>query len=113
MAVLKFDDLKADVDRELRAKGLEFIAKNGDTVLLRPVMLLGKEELKVVRTLLEVIQDDKSDAFTRLEAMDSMMIAASDGKKAFKDSLAELPPQIRSKIFDAWMKGGELGEASA
>lgn len=113
MAVLKFADLKADAEREIKEKGLEFIAKNGVTVTLRPVLFLNKDELKVVQTMLKVVSDEKADAFARFESMDAMMLAAADEKKAFRDSLNELPPQLRSKVFETWMKGGELGEAAA
>lgn len=113
MAVLKFEDLIDEVDRELAEKGLEFIAKDGKTVMLRPVLLLGKDELKVVQVLLKVLTDDSKDAFERLEAIDAMLIASANKKESLKKSLAELPPQIRTRIFDAWMQAGKAGEASA
>ncbi|MER5643949.1 hypothetical protein [Streptosporangium sp. NPDC002524] len=116
MAVLKYEDLVEDVKRELAAKGLEFHAKDGETVTLRPVLLLGKEELKVVTTLLNVVSDEGADTFARIEAMDAMLIASADKKKSLKNSLDDLPPQIRTRVFDAWMKAGNgdaLGEASA
>lgn len=116
MAVLRYEDLLEDVNRELTEKGLEFIAKDGKTVILRPVLLLGKEELKVVTTLLNVVGDEDADTFVRIEAMDSMLLAAADKKQPLRDSLETLPPQIRTRVFDAWMKAGNgdaLGEASA
>ncbi|GAA3537176.1 hypothetical protein GCM10022419_016250 [Nonomuraea rosea] len=113
MAVLKYDDLIADVERELEENGLHFIAKDGTTVVLRPILLLGKDELKVVQTLLEKVGDDDADTFAKIEAIDAMLIAAADKKQALKDSLGDLPPQIRTRVFDAWMKGSDAGEASA
>ncbi|MER7208537.1 hypothetical protein ABT340_15810 [Streptosporangium sp. NPDC000239] len=113
MDVLNYEDLVAEVDSELDEKGLKFLAKDGKTVVLRPVLLLGKDELKVVQTLLKVVTDNDRDAFERIDAIDAMLIASADKKDSLKKSLADLPPTMRTKIFDAWMKAGKGPEASA
>ncbi|WP_043617352.1 hypothetical protein [Nonomuraea candida] len=113
MAVLKYEDLLADVEREKIEKGLEFHAKDGEVVILRPVLLLSKDELKVVQVQLKVIGDDKVDTFGRIDAMDAIMIAAADKKKSLKDSLGDLPPQLRARVFETWMQAADTGEASA
>lgn len=113
MSVLKYEDLVDEVERELVAKGLEFLAKDGKTVLLRPILFLGKDELKVVQTLLKVVGDETRDTFERIDAMDAMLVAAADKKDSLKKSLADLPTQIHTRIFDAWMKAAKAGEASA
>ncbi|SFI81795.1 hypothetical protein SAMN05216275_10573 [Streptosporangium canum] len=113
MAVLRYEDLVEEVERETADKGLPFLAKDGKTVILRPIMLLGKEELKVVQALLKVIGDDTADTFARIDAMENMLIAAADKKDSLKKSLADLPPQIRTKVFNAWMEAGKGPEASA
>jgi hypothetical protein len=113
VAVLKYEDLLADVERELAEKGLEFVAKDGKTVVLRPILLLSKDELAVVRSLLPTVSNDEADPFDRIDAMDRMLIAAADKKDSFKKSLVELPPQMHTRVFDAWMKAAKTGEASA
>lgn len=111
MAVLKYADLVADVKRESDENGLDFEAKDGTTVRLRPIVLLGKDELKVVQTLVKVVSDEDRDTYERIEAMDNMLIAAADKKASLKDSLADLPPQYHARVFDAWMKAAALPEA--
>lgn len=113
MAVLKYEDLLAEVNREREENGLHFTCKDGRTVTLSPVTILGDEELKVVEELLSVVSDDDAENHVRLEAMDSMLLAAAGNSAAFKESLFDIPPQYRTKIFEAWMAATEPGEASA
>ncbi|MEO3860123.1 hypothetical protein [Acrocarpospora sp. B8E8] len=113
MSVLKYSDLIDEVEREQAAKGLEFEAKDGKVLLLRPILLLNKDELKVVRTLLKVVGDKDTDTFEQIDAMDAMLVAAADRKDAMKKSLADLPPQMKTRVFEAWMQAAKSGEASA
>ncbi|GII83294.1 hypothetical protein Ssi03_12840 [Sphaerisporangium siamense] len=113
MAVLKYEDLVADVEREQVEKGLEFVAKDGKTVLLRPILLLSKDELAVVRGLLPTVTNNEADPFDRIDAIGRILVAASDKKDSLKKSLADLPPHFHTRIFDDWMKAAKSGEASA
>lgn len=113
MAVLKFADLQAEANEELATKSLEFVAKDGKTVLIRPFMSLTKDELKVIQTMLPKVQDDKADPWERIEAMDTMLVAAADKKDSLKKSLSDLPPAQRAKVFEAWMEAAKGPEASA
>lgn len=110
-AQLSFDDLMAEAETEAQAKGLEFVAKGGVTVLLRPLLLLSKAELKNVTVLLDKVQKEDATIDARLDAVDAIMLCAADKKDALKRSLAELPPTMRTKIFEAWMKAADLPEA--
>lgn len=110
---MNYQDLLAEVNRELEENGLHFTCKDGSTVTLRPVALLGDEELEAVEELLSVVADDDAENHARIKAMDSMLLLAAGDEPAFKESLFDIPPQHRTKIFEAWMKAVEPGEASA
>lgn len=113
MTVLKYADLLSEANKEAEDKSLEFGAKDGKIVKIRPLLHLGRDELKSVRALLKKVQDDKGDPFDRLDAMDQILVAAADRKDALKSSLADLPPQARTRIFNTWMKVSNAGESSA
>lgn len=113
MAKLRYADLIAEAAKEEAEKSLVFECKDGKEVRLRPILLLNSEELKTAQTLIKVIADEKADTFDRLAAIDNILIAAADKKNDFKKALADIPPTMRTKIFDEWMKAGQLGEASA
>jgi hypothetical protein len=111
VATLSFDDLLAEAHEEAEAKGLEFVAKAGVKVVLRPVLMLADKEMKLVLTLAESMQDDKLSIDAKLEAVSQILVAAADKKDAMKKSLAELPLAQRVKIFETWMKAADLPEA--
>lgn len=111
MASLSFDDLMAEAEQETKAKGLDFTAKDGSKVLLRPLMMLGKVELKNVLALVKRVQNEDAEIDARLDAIDAILVAAADRKDPLKKSLAELPPSMRTRIFEEWMKAADLPEA--
>lgn len=113
MPTLKYSDLIAEAKQEIDEKGLVFEGKDGKTIKLRPILYLGKEELQVVQTMLNVVRDEQKDLFDRLEAIEKILVAAADRKDAFKKSLADLPPSVCTRIFEEWMEAGQMGEASA
>lgn len=108
---LSFDDLMAEAVAESKAKGLEFVAKGGETVLIRPLLLLSKTELKNIMALLKRVENDEADIVDRLDSVDAILVAAADRKEALKRSLAELPPAMRTRVFEAWMQAADLPEA--
>jgi hypothetical protein len=110
---LNYKDLLAEVEQEKTDKSLPFVAKDGKTVLLRPILLLGEDELKVVQVLIKQIGDDKADSLDRLGAIDNLLVAVADKKDSMKKSLADLPPGIHARIFNEWNKAVNAGEASA
>lgn len=110
-AKLSFDDLMAEVETESEADGLTFTAKGGTVVLLRPLLLLSKVELKNVTLLIEKVQKEDATIDARLDAMDAIMVCAADKKDALRKSLTELPTAKRTKMFEAWMKAADLPEA--
>lgn len=110
-AHLLFDDLMDEVESESEAKGLTFTAKNGEIVLLRPLLMLSKVELKNASLLIEKVQNADLPIDARLDAVDAIMICAADRKDALKKSLVELPPAMRMRIFESWMKAADLPEA--
>ncbi|MFC9974305.1 hypothetical protein ACFVH6_25715 [Spirillospora sp. NPDC127200] len=112
MATLKYSDLMAEAKREIRENSLEFIAKNGEKVIFRPVMYLSDAELKVIQVHLKIVSNEDADVSDRIEAIDRILVAAADRKKALRESLADLPAQSRAKIFETWMKVDDAGEAS-
>lgn len=108
---LSFDDLLAEAETEAKAKGLDFVAKDGTKVLFRPVLSLGDREMKVVLALVESMQDDKLSTEAKLDAINAILLAAADKKDATKKSLAELPLTARTRILEEWMKSADLPEA--
>jgi hypothetical protein len=110
---LNFADLIAEVEQEKNERSLEFIAKDGKTVLLRPFLLLGESELKTVQVLLKKVGDEEADSLDRLAAIDNILVAVADKKESLRKSLVELPPSIHSRIFNEWIKVTGAGEASA
>lgn len=115
---LTYDDLMADLERDIKERGLTFVTKDGTEVTLRPLMLLNDAEMRTVQVLMRALQDSKDskdgDVDKQMEAIDQMLVAAADVKKPFKDSIADFPPQVRAKIFEAWLEADdELGEASS
>ncbi|MEU4726540.1 hypothetical protein AB0G06_43675 [Nonomuraea dietziae] len=110
---LNYADLMAEVSKARTEQSLPFVAKDGKTVLLRPLLLLGDDELKVIKALLPTVQDKDGDAFKKLEAITTILVAAADKKDSFKKSLADLPQQVHARIFNEWIDAVNAGEASA
>lgn len=113
MPGLSYNDLLAEVEAEKEEKSLEFVAKDGNTVQIRPLLLLSKDELKTAKSLLPKLQDKDGDPFEKIDVMDAILVAAADRKDSLKKSLADLPPQVHARIFSAWLEAGKAGEASA
>lgn len=113
MATLRYDDLVADLERESKERGLTFEGKNGKSILLRPVDLLSDAETKVVNALLPVVVDEGADFEKKMDAVDRIMKAAADKKTEWENSVKDLPPTVRVRIFEAWMESDDqLGEGS-
>jgi hypothetical protein len=113
MAELLYDDLIADMNKQVEDKSLFFTAKDGTRVCLRPIMLLHDNELKVVQTLMKSLDKDDTDIEAQIATVDRMLIAVADKKKAFETSLKDFPPAIRTQIFEKWMEADDAqGEAS-
>ncbi|MEU7830384.1 hypothetical protein [Nonomuraea sp. NPDC049129] len=110
---LNYADLVAEAELEMAEKSLEFIAKDGKTVMLRPLLLLSKDELKTVQVLLKKVADQEADSLDRLAAIDNILVAVSDRKDSLKKSLADLPPAMHARVFNEWNAAGSPGEASA
>jgi hypothetical protein len=113
MATLKYSDLMAEAKREIRKNSLEFIGKSGEKIIFRPVMYLSDAELKVIQVHLKVVSDQDADVSDRIEAIDRILVAAADRKKALRESLSDLPAQSRAKIFETWMQVDDVGEVSS
>ncbi|MGN9782764.1 hypothetical protein ACTMTF_15130 [Nonomuraea sp. ZG12] len=113
LVALNYADLIAEVEQEKADKSLPFVAKDGKTVLLRPILLLSDAELKTVQVLIKKIGDDDADSIDRLTAIDHLLAAVADKKDSLKKSLADLPPGFHARIFNEWNKAVNAGEASA
>jgi len=118
---LSFDDLMAEAKEEAKATGLEFVAKGGTKVLLRPILMLSKTEVKNILALLDKLNAVKSSkdgdqdteaVIEMFDSVDQVLICAADRKDPMRKSLADLPPKSRMQIFEAWMKAAEVPEAS-
>lgn len=110
---MRFADLMTEVNQEAEEKGLPFVAKDGKTVLLRPVMLLSEMEMKTVLGLLPKLNNDDVSVEEKLSYAGTILVAAADRKDSLKRSLAELPPIKHLKIVEAWMAkaGSEVPES--
>jgi len=114
MAVLRYDDLVNDLEREKKEKGLTFVTKDDKELLIRPVMLLDDEETKVVNSILPSLQDDSAGFEKRMAGIDRILLAAVDKKEEFKKAMRGIPPAGRIRIFEEWLgSDDELGEASS
>ncbi|WP_433332526.1 hypothetical protein [Spirillospora sp. CA-294931] len=109
---LSYADLKAKAEKKAHEKGLPFIARDGKQVFLRPLLSLSKVEGKNALALVSIVENDKRDLNERLEAIDAMLVVASDRKRAMKDSLGDLDSESRMEIFQAWMEAAQGPEAS-
>lgn len=112
MANLNFADLKAKAEKVQKEKGVTFVAKDGKELFLRPLLHLSKQELKSALALVRVIEDEKKDYEARLDAVDQMLVIAASRKKAMRDSLDDLPAEIRMEVFQVWMEAAQVPEAS-
>lgn len=112
MANLNFADLKAKAEKVQKEKGVTFVAKDGKELFLRPLLHLSKQELKSALALVKVIEDEKKDYEARLDAVDQMLVIAASRKKAMRDSLDDLPAEIRMEVFQVWMEAAQVPEAS-
>lgn len=111
MATLNYADLMADAAEEAAASTLTFVAKDGKTVLIRPIDSLGKADLNLVMKYIDIVGDDKVATETKLDTIDLIIITASDLKKSMTASLEDMPIKVKMKIFETWMASAEVGNS--
>ena len=111
--MLSFEDLMAEVEAETQEKGLKFKAKDGKTVLLKPVALLGRAELLNVMAMLPQLASDDVSSETKIDLAAQILVCVADKKASLQKSLDELPPLKNLTIVEQWMEaqGDELPES--
>lgn len=114
---IKYDDLQKKVQEKIDEKAVNFTAKDGKVVVIRPLGMLPDADLKAVRVYLKELekhQDSEENDLEKLgELMNLVLVAASDKKESMKKSLVDFPVDTRVDIFNAWMGvEGEQGEGS-
>jgi hypothetical protein len=109
---MSFDELMAEAKQEAVENGLDFTAKDKTEVLLRPILLLSKQEIKNVMALAKKVGDDKVDIDAQLDAVDQMLVCAADRKDAMKKSVTDLPPKAKMKVMKAWLEAANVPEDS-
>lgn len=113
MASLNFNELKAEEEKLTDEQGLHLTGLDDEEIMVRPVMMLPSEDQKVVLTLSKTLNKKNTADEAMLDALDQILIAASDKKEAMKKTLAALATPSKMTIFEAWMKAADLPEASA
>lgn len=107
MASLSFDDLVAAEQSD----GLEFLAKGGAKVMLRSVLVLPREDQKLLLTLIESMDAEKSDVEKMEDTVDRILVTAADKKEPMKKSLAVLRLKSKATLVKEWMNASDLPEA--
>lgn len=109
MAKINFKDLLSAANSN---PGVEIVALDGKTVVLRRFENLPSKDFKTVLKYIDILQDDKVNQSGKMDAMDACLIAAADKKDSLKESLAEMPISARNTVFETWMaEEEELGNS--